>query len=98
MRVTIICLTALMSMAAMSGCGTTPEVSTEFRQIDSDQIYSVRYFADTGVLAVLMQNGEGYDYRNVPQEAYRELLRAADKDDFFNQRIKGQYESSPWDL
>lgn len=81
-----------------AGCGRTATPSAEFRKLDSALIYSVRYFTDTSTLAVLMQDGKGHDYKQVPQEIYRDLLRSKTPDTFFQEQIEGRYNAKPWDL
>ena len=58
----------------------------------SSQISGVTYNADTKTLTIrFKRNGAVYQYLNVPQQIYDELLRAESKGRFLHQDIKPFY-------
>lgn len=62
--------------------------------VDSQSLRSVGYDARSSTLEVEFKNGTVYQYRDVPSQAYQELLRADSLGAHINQYIKGQYEFS----
>ena len=58
----------------------------------SSWIRSIAYDADTQVLTVNLDNGEDYDYKNVPQAVYEAFLRAPSKGSFFRIAIRDRYQ------
>lgn len=69
------------------------DVSTEVQEVESTLIKSVAYDADTQVLTlVFVNNDETYEYANVPEEVYKDLMAAESKGSYFAKNIKGKYE------
>jgi len=71
---------------------------SEFRTLRTDTIYSVRYYEEAEALTVVLRNGDVIEYAGVPEEIYRALLAAADKDAFLKDSIIGTYKSAHVDL
>lgn len=63
----------------------------------SDVIHAVGYDDDTGVLEVIFNNGQIYQYRNVPRDAYEGLMRAESKGRYFQDNIRGEFEFWQWE-
>ena len=59
--------------------------------VESSNLGRVRYHADTMTLEIEFKNGTIYQYFDVPETIYNELLIAASKGKFFHQQIKGSY-------
>ncbi|MEM7735375.1 MAG: KTSC domain-containing protein [Deinococcota bacterium] len=57
--------------------------------VDSSNIASVGYEANT--LEITFNSGGTYQYKNVPESVFRELLDAPSKGKFFHQHIKNIY-------
>jgi hypothetical protein len=62
--------------------------------VDSSAVSEVGYDADRHVLRLEYTNGRIYDYFNVPQTAYDELLAAESVGEFVNLDIKPFYDCS----
>jgi len=67
------------------------ESSLKRQQVDSENLSSLGYDAETQVLEIEFRNGRVYQYEGVPQRLVNELLQAPSKGQFFNSRIKGRY-------
>ena len=66
--------------------------SMEMIPVNSRNIASVGYDAESATLRVQFLKGSSYDYQGVPMEVYEGLLAAASKGDYFNNVIrKGGY-------
>ncbi len=59
--------------------------------VSSSQILSAGYDALTSILEIEFQNGEIYQYYDVPPHVYESLLNAPSKSTYFDQRIKSDY-------
>ena len=59
--------------------------------VNSTHLSSVRYDPSTEILEVEFLRGSIYQYYNVPQSAYEELIRADSKGQFFNAHIRDIY-------
>lgn len=59
--------------------------------IISRSLASVSFKKESRTLEVEFRSGAVYRYRDVPETAYRELLRAESKGRFFTQRIRGKF-------
>jgi len=82
------------------GCSQTlaPKSSEGYHRIESDLIFSVRYFPDTQVMSVLLSDGKGYDYQNVPEETYKAFIEAESQDEYFRAHVQDQFEAVPWNI
>ncbi|WP_110519542.1 KTSC domain-containing protein [Herpetosiphon llansteffanensis] len=59
--------------------------------VDSSNLASVGYDATNQTLEIEFQNRSIYQYSNVPESVYRELMQADSHGTYFNQNIKGAY-------
>jgi hypothetical protein len=57
----------------------------------SSVIAGMSYNVPSATLRVTFVSGRVYEYRNVPEEVYREMKKAGSKGEFLNLRIKGHY-------
>jgi hypothetical protein len=57
----------------------------------SSMMRSVGYDSGRVVLEIEFSSGKVYQYDNVPENVYRELLVAASKGRYFEQQISGRY-------
>lgn len=61
-------------------------------KVDSTNIYSVGYKADTQTLTVKFKvSGQVYEYLNVPQTLYEGLMASESKGKYINDNIRGQF-------
>lgn len=60
-------------------------------RIVSSNIRSVGYEADIEILEVEFTSGSIYQYFDVPEREYEELMNAASKGKYFNRNIKDNY-------
>lgn len=63
----------------------------EREAVESSMIASVGYDAQAEVLEIEFPSGEVYDYHEVPQEVYEELMEADSKGRYFLHSIRGVY-------
>lgn len=61
----------------------------KLNEVVSSNIKSIGY--DKGTLVIEYLSGAQYEYYDVPQEVYDELVKAESKGRFVNQNIKGKY-------
>jgi len=59
--------------------------------VTSSNVAEVGYDMDTMILEVAFQNGTVYQYFDVPESIYQELLRSDSVGTFLNQQIKNSY-------
>jgi len=59
--------------------------------VTSSNLRSVGYDAQTSTLEVEFHHGAVYQYFEVPESRFTELLAAASKGSYFNDHIKDQY-------
>lgn len=59
--------------------------------VQSSNVAEVGYDADTMTLEVLFKNGSLYQYFDVPQQVYEELLHAESVGRFLSAQIKNVY-------
>lgn len=59
--------------------------------VGSSTIAEVGYDADSRVLEVLFTNGRIYQYFEVPERVFDELLRAGSVGQFFNTDVRSAY-------
>lgn len=62
--------------------------------VDSSNIADVGYDASSMVLELGFKRGDVYQYFDVPDSVYRELMRAASKGTFFNANIRNVYRNA----
>ena len=62
--------------------------------VSSSNIASVGYDVSSQALEVEFLNGSVYEYYNVPEQVYQELISATTVGGYFNQRVKKLYECS----
>ncbi|MCK0070854.1 KTSC domain-containing protein [Kordiimonas laminariae] len=60
--------------------------------VDSSNIASIGYDGDSLILEVEFLQGGVYQYYNVPEHVYRELMSAASHGSYLAHNIKGSYE------
>ena len=59
--------------------------------LDSTVLAWVRYLPAEEVLQVGIRDGNDYEYSDVPERIYRELLVAESKGRYFNQHIRNDF-------
>lgn len=62
--------------------------------VDSSNLASVGYDAESLVLEVEFNNGRVYQYFDVPQGTYEELMSSSSKGGYLNKAIKKQFRCS----
>ncbi len=60
--------------------------------VDSTMIRTVGYDAERQLLQIEFQNRSLYQYLDVPEAVYAELLQSPSKGTCFNQRIRAQFD------
>jgi hypothetical protein len=63
--------------------------------VSSSNLASIGYDAESLVLEVEFNNGRVYQYFDVPQGTYDELMGASSKGSYMNNVIKKQFRCSP---
>jgi len=58
----------------------------------SSVVAAIRYDANTYTLRVIYVSGSIYDYKNVPENVYKDMRSASSKGEFLNKHIKPNYE------
>ena len=100
------CLIAAVLMIAVAGltvsCATKAAPASaapaaapkaELEKVESTMIDSVGYNAKAQELTVVFTGtGETYVYKNVPEKAYKALMKAESKGKYFTKNIKNKYE------
>lgn len=59
--------------------------------LDSSALVWVRYLARQHVLQIGLRNRRVYDYLDVPEQVYRELLAAQSKGRYYNSHIRNDF-------
>ncbi|MBO6690010.1 MAG: KTSC domain-containing protein [Henriciella sp.] len=59
--------------------------------VQSSNLLEIGYDPDTETLEVMFKNGGVYQYYNLPQHMYDQLMEAQSHGVFFNNEIKGHY-------
>ena len=59
--------------------------------VQSSNLLEIGYDPDTETLEVMFKNGGVYQYYNLPQHMYDQLMQAQSHGVFFNNEIKGHY-------
>ena len=65
----------------------------ELIPLKSSLIHSVAYNSDYNSLQINFHQGSIYVYYNVPESVFEQLISAESAGRFYNQQIKGEYES-----
>jgi len=63
--------------------------------VDSSNLASVGYDPESLVLEAEFKNGKAYQYFDVPQGTYDELMSSSSKGSYMNNVIKKQFRCSP---
>ena len=66
----------------------------ERTSVDSSNIVSIGYDAETETLEVEFHSGNVYQYRDVPSDVHQRFMSSSSKGRFFSQYIRGQYPHS----
>ena len=66
----------------------------EMQYVDSSNINAVGYDEDKEALLVEFNSGDTYQYENVPEQAYRDLMDAESMGSHFHTFIRSVYEYS----
>jgi hypothetical protein len=59
--------------------------------VNSSNIITVGYNADSKILEVEFRTGKVYQYEDVPEDIYQELMAASSKGQFFHDNVMNQY-------
>lgn len=62
--------------------------------VESSNVVSIGYDAETETLEVEFHSGNVYQYRDVPEVVFRDFMSTSSKGRFFSQDIRGQYPHS----
>ncbi len=65
--------------------------------VESDVIHAIGYDDDVNVLEVIFNNGQIYQYRNVPREVFAQLMAADSKGRYFQENVRDEFEYWQWD-
>ena len=57
----------------------------------SSVVAAMQYNSVTSTLRIIYVSGDVYDYKNVPEEVYREMKAYSSKGTYLNKKIKGKY-------
>lgn len=80
--------------AVMAGVAAVAFGEVEWQQVESSWLDRVGYDRETATLTVQMQNSSDvYEYRDVPEEVFRELLAAESKGGYFATKIQDRFET-----
>lgn len=59
--------------------------------VDSSNLASVGFYNDRNVLEIEFRNGRVYQYSDVPEHIFQEILKAESKGQYFNQLIRDRF-------
>lgn len=62
--------------------------------VSSSMLVSVGYDATNKVLEIEFTDGQIYDYQNVPQETFNDLMSSTSKGHYFRGSIKNQFSTN----
>lgn len=65
--------------------------------VESDVIHAIGYDDEVHVLEIIFNNGQIYQYRNVPRAAFEELMQAESKGKYFQENIRDEFEYWQWE-
>lgn len=68
----------------------------QMQTVTSSNIAAIGHNADTSTLRITFNSGTSYDYQNIPESLFRELLVAESVGSFFTRNIKSQPEVYPY--
>jgi hypothetical protein len=84
-----ICSSGLLAILVCSlGCN-----SPRTDKVDAGFFQKVGYAPKPHLMTVYFTDGSVYSYENVPEQVYKQLLRAASPGSFFNKSIRDSYHS-----
>jgi KTSC domain len=63
----------------------------EYIELNSSNLHSVKYEAESEILTVIFQNGSKYSYFDVPEKVYLGLINAGSHGSFFHAEIKDSF-------
>ena len=66
----------------------------EMIPVDSRNLSAIGYNSEEGTLRIQFNNGRTYDYYNVPEYEFNNLLNAGSKGQYANQNIYKTYSQS----
>lgn len=61
------------------------------QKVESSDIVEVGYDSDVKILEVMFYGGRTYQYANIPENVYSELISAESIGGYFNTHIRDQY-------
>jgi len=61
------------------------------RHVDSSNIESIGYDAQSQILEIEFQNGNVYQYFDVPESIYQNLMAAGSHGRYFSENVKGYF-------
>ncbi len=64
---------------------------SEWQPVESSNLKTVRYEGAELVLEIEFNSGDMYQYFDVPEAVFRELLSSESKGKYFHANIKGEY-------
>jgi hypothetical protein len=67
------------------------ERKIEFKEVNSSQINKVGYDEDNNVLVIEFSTGVKYEYYDVPDHIYYDMLNAASIGRYMNQYIRNKF-------
>lgn len=63
----------------------------QHKKVESSDIVSVGYDPDVKILEVMFFGGRTYQYANVPENVYQELINSESVGSYFNTQIRDKY-------
>lgn len=66
---------------------------TEVTITRSGMVNTIKYDEDTKVLTLTFNSGGTYEYKDVPEEVFKDMLAAESVGKYFHSNIKGKYET-----
>ena len=64
------------------------------QSVQSSNVAEIGYDVASATLEVAFRNGSAYQYFDVPENTYQELMRADSIGSYFNRQIKNHYRST----
>ena len=61
------------------------------KDFESATVKTLSYVSSTGTLEVTFKNKNSYQYKQVPQTVFDDLVNAASKGSYINSNVKGTY-------
>lgn len=62
--------------------------------VESSVIAEIEYYAEVEMLVVYFISGKKYVYEKVPEDVYYYLLKAESVGAYYNEKVKGQFNST----